>query len=198
MVKGDFSSLRLVRFSNLRLFYADITQWRDYDGKSGVYAGNLALILILTWTKCTFCPTRNCASVAQFRIAITPEHHNAGIWVKRSRFSRFRVGSIHTHQKKRLTNPILSVLNAPDKAKLRQCYLKLPVCSRKPTRSTNRIFRIFTPRSTKIRQNSDFPAKFRRVSMNSRGVWACKKGRGYKGDFRATGSSLIKNFKIKI
>ena len=78
-----------------------MTQWRDCDGKSGVYAGNLALILCLTWTKGELRPTQNNAQKAHFRIAFAPEHHNAGVWLKCRRFSRFRV-PLTTHPSEKM------------------------------------------------------------------------------------------------
>ena len=86
--------------------------------------------------------------------------------------------------KKRLTNPILSVLDTPDKAKLTNSAAIPPPDTK---------FRISPPKSTKIRQIRVFQAKFRRVSINSRGVSTCRKGRGYTGEIRTTGERLIKN-----
>lgn len=85
-----------------------MTQWRDCDGKSGIYAGNLALILILSWTKLRFCPTQYATPKAHFRIASAPEHLHAGTCVKRRHFSRFRVGLTTADIKKTPYKPILA------------------------------------------------------------------------------------------
>ena len=108
-------------------------------------------------------PTQNNTQKAHFRRVIETQHLHAGVWGKLSRFSRFSVRSTHTHTQKHLTNPILSVPDTPEKAKLHQFHLKIPLRRRS---QQDRQIAFFASLPKNRRKSDKFPI-FKRNSGGS-------------------------------